>query len=78
MGQVENASVYRICGVTEGRWDVLQGSSTEPVATFNDKHTALAYAMTLARGDSQLPLSRRQDVWRNALALSTHARGPSL
>jgi hypothetical protein len=62
MKQAEKASVYRICAVTDERWDVLRGASAEPVATFHDKHAALAYAMSLARAKSswQLPLGRQQ------------------
>ena len=53
-------TVYRVCAVNDDRWEVLRGSILEPVATFNDKHAALAYAMGLARARSgwQLPLGR--------------------
>ncbi len=49
MDQAEAGAVFRVCAVDDHRWDVLQGSSPEPVATFTDKHAALAYAMSLAR-----------------------------
>jgi hypothetical protein len=57
----EMGSVYRICVVDDTRWDVLRGESAEPVATFADKHAALAYAMSLARAPSewQLPPGRQ-------------------
>jgi hypothetical protein len=79
--EAENAAVYRICAVNEERWDVLRGSSQEPVATFNDKHAALAYAMSLARTRSswQLPVDRRNEVWRGVLTLwPRSARGSRL
>jgi len=67
MKQAEKGAIYRICAVDEQRWDVLRGASTEPVATFNDKHAALAHAMSLARAPSDwhLPLGRQQQVLRS-------------
>jgi hypothetical protein len=61
MKQAENGVIYRICAVSGERWDVLRDASSEPVATFNDKHAALAHAMSLARERSgwQLPLDHR-------------------
>lgn len=58
---------YRICVVDDTRWDVLRGASDEPVATFTDKHAALAYAMSLARAPSDwlLPPGRQQQVLRS-------------
>jgi hypothetical protein len=63
----EVGSVYRICAIEGERWDVLRGESAEPVATFADKHTALAYAMSLARAPSDwhLPPGRQQQVLRS-------------
>ena len=63
----EMGSVYRICAVDDTRWDVLRGESAEPVATFADKHAALAYAMNLARAPSewQLPPGRQQRFLRS-------------
>ena len=63
----ETGSVYRICAVNDERWDVLRGASGAPVATFTDKHAALAYAMSLARAPSrwQLPPGRQQRVLRS-------------
>jgi hypothetical protein len=62
--QAENAAVYRICAVNNERWEVLRDSSQEPVATFNDKHAALAYALSLARTRAswQLPIERRNEL----------------
>lgn len=64
MNPAENATSYRICAAGDERWDVLRGSSPEPVATFTDKHAAIAYAMSLARTRSswQPPLDGRRDV----------------
>ena len=76
MKQAEDTSVYRICGVSETQWDVLCGSSEEAVATFPDKHSALAYAMSLARGgtDWEFPLTRRHQELGRVLALMPHSR----
>ena len=71
MNQAEKASetgcMYRICAVNAARWDVLRGASGEPVATFTDKHAALAYAMSLARAPTHWQLSpgRQQRVLRS-------------
>jgi hypothetical protein len=69
MEQAEMGSSYRICAVDDTRWDVLRGASDEPVATFTDKHAALAHAMSLARAPSdwQLPPGRQQRVLRSIL-----------
>jgi hypothetical protein len=66
MKLAESSPVYRICAVSDDRWDVLRDSSAEPVATFDHKHAALAYAMTLARSGSSwhLPVGRRHDALR--------------
>jgi hypothetical protein len=79
MKQAAGACVYRICGVSETQWDVLHGHSDEPVATFPDKHSALAYAMSLARGGDEweLPLTRRQQALGKVLALVPHSRVPN-
>jgi hypothetical protein len=63
----EMRASYRICAVDDTRWDVLRGASDEPVATFTDKHAALAYAMGLARAPSdwQLPPGRQLQVLRS-------------
>jgi hypothetical protein len=76
MNQIQNASVYRICAVSEERWDVIKDASAEPVASFSNKHTALAYAMNLARTRSgwQLPLGRRQEALGNICNLPRGAR----
>ncbi len=67
MNQTEAGAVFKVCAVDEHRWDVLQGSSREPVATFTDKHAALAYAMSLARSRTSWhePLGRRQEILRS-------------
>ena len=67
MKDPEMGSSYRICAVNDTRWDVLRGALDEPVATFTDKHAALAYAMSLARAPSdwQLPPGRQQQVLRS-------------
>jgi hypothetical protein len=67
MKQAEMRASYRICAVNDTRWDVLRGASDEPVATFTDKHAALAYAMSLARAPSDwlLPPGRQQQVLRS-------------
>lgn len=67
MRQVESGVVYRICAVNDERWDVLRDSSSEPLASFHNKHAALAYAMSMARAspDWQLPLERRRDALRS-------------
>jgi hypothetical protein len=55
MSQGETGAVFRVCAVDEHRWDVLLDSAREPVASFADKHSALAYAMNLARGRARWP-----------------------
>lgn len=42
--------VYRVCAGTVRRWDVFQEPSSAPIASFDDKASALNYAMCLARG----------------------------
>ncbi len=76
MKEAGDTSVYRICGVSETQWDVLCGSSDEPLATFSDKHAALAYAMSLARDgtDWEFPLIRRHRALGRVLALMPHSR----
>jgi len=61
----EGGAVYRVCAVNDDRWDVLRGSASEPVASFTDRHAALAYAMSLARTRSswQLPLGRSENSY---------------
>jgi hypothetical protein len=50
MSELRNAEVYRVCAVDGDRWDVYQEPRSIPVASFNDKASALNYAMCLARG----------------------------
>jgi len=50
MNQIKNAEIYRVCAVSNDRWDVYQEPRSYPVASFNDKASALNYAMCLARG----------------------------
>ncbi len=68
MKNPEMGASYRICAVDDTRWDVLRGASEEPVATFTDKHAALAHAMSLARAPSdwQLPPGRQQQLMRSS------------
>jgi len=44
------ADVYRVCAGTVRQWDVYQEPSSAPIASFDDKASALNYAMCLARG----------------------------
>jgi hypothetical protein len=80
MKQADNAAVYRICAVTEERWDVIRESSSEAVATFNDKHAAVAYAMSLARAGSawHQPVGRRHDALRTMFDHRRGTRGTGL
>ncbi|HZO22625.1 MAG TPA: hypothetical protein VFB37_08975 [Steroidobacteraceae bacterium] len=48
LNPTENNPVYRIRPTGE-RWDVLRNSSLEPLASFADKPSALAYALNLLR-----------------------------
>ncbi len=50
MNEIKNAEIYRVCAVSNDRWDVYQEPRSHPVASFNDKASALNYAMCLARG----------------------------
>lgn len=44
------AEVYRVCAGTLRKWDVYQEPAAHPIASFDDKASALNYAMCLARG----------------------------
>jgi hypothetical protein len=48
--QPAEADVYRVCAGTVRHWDVYQEPSAAPIASFDDKASALNYAMCLARG----------------------------
>jgi hypothetical protein len=50
MNEVKSTEIYRVCAVSNDRWDVYQEPRSRPVASFNDKAAALNYAMCLARG----------------------------
>jgi hypothetical protein len=50
MQTVQSAAVYRICAGDRETWDVFQDSNVQPLASFEDKNSALTYAMLLARG----------------------------
>jgi len=50
MNEIKSADIYRVCAVSNDRWDVYQEPRSRPVASFNDKAAALNYAMCLARG----------------------------
>lgn len=45
-----DAEVYRVCAGTVRKWDVYQEPAAAPIASFDDKASALNYAMCLARG----------------------------
>jgi hypothetical protein len=49
MTQGQGAAVYRVCA-SDSKWEVFREPSRDPVASFTDKHDALSYAMSLARG----------------------------
>jgi hypothetical protein len=49
MTQGHGAAVYRVCA-SDSKWEVFREPSSDPVASFADKHDALSYAMSLARG----------------------------
>ena len=49
MTQEQGAAVYRVCA-SDSKWEVFREPSRDPVASFTDKHDALSYAMSLARG----------------------------
>jgi hypothetical protein len=48
--QGQGAPVYRVRATDSAKWEVFREPSSEPVASFTDKHAALSYAMSLARG----------------------------
>ena len=48
--QNAEAEVYRVCAGTVRKWDVYQEPASAPIASFDDKASALNYAMCLARG----------------------------
>jgi len=50
MNEIKSAEIYRVCAVSNDRWDVYEEPRSRPVASFNDKAAALNYAMCLARG----------------------------
>jgi hypothetical protein len=50
MNEIKSAEIYRVCAVSNDRWDVYQEPRSCPVASFHDKAAALNYAMCLARG----------------------------
>jgi hypothetical protein len=66
--------VYRVRAGTLRRWDVCQEPSDAPIASFDDKATALNYAMCLARGRTAWHLLLRPAAApaRNGDAESSH------
>jgi hypothetical protein len=50
MKEVKSNEIYGVCAVSRDRWDVYQDLPSHPVASFQDKASALNYAMCLARG----------------------------
>jgi hypothetical protein len=78
MNQIENAAVYHVCAVSEERWDVLRDHSAEPVASFGNRHTALAYAMNLARAPAGgLSLGRQSELLGAICRIPRGTRGTS-
>jgi hypothetical protein len=49
-GAFIHAEVYRVRAGTVRKWDVYQEPASAPIASFDDKASALNYAMCLARG----------------------------
>jgi len=76
--QTESTPVYRICATSAHRWDVLRNSSSEPVATFTDKPTALAHAMSLARASrgAKTALRTPADTLCSIIGARTMGRAP--
>lgn len=54
------AHIYSVRATGANRWQVFQQFSTEPLASFDDKATALIFAMCLARGRDALYLLLRE------------------
>ena len=50
MQNVQSTAVYRIRAGEEKTWNVFQDANDHPLASFEDKNSALTYAMCLARG----------------------------
>ncbi|HEY1282928.1 MAG TPA: hypothetical protein VGE96_00480 [Steroidobacteraceae bacterium] len=50
LARTAEAEVYRVRAGTVRQWDVYQEPSSVPIASFDDKASALNYAMCLARG----------------------------
>jgi hypothetical protein len=65
MNELKSAEIYRVCAVSNDRWDVYQEPRSRPVASFNDKAAALNYAMCLARGRVAWHLLLRAGDWPN-------------
>lgn len=61
-----NDAIYRICAGESDTWDVFQDSVSTPLASFRDKHSALTYAMCLARGELSWELLMDNHVGRAA------------
>jgi hypothetical protein len=47
--------VYRVSRGPVNTWGIYAGPAREPFASFNDKSTAVRYAMRLARGQVSWP-----------------------
>ncbi len=50
MSKVSNDAIYRVRAAASDHWVVFRDTASEPVASFSDKASALAYALHLARG----------------------------
>jgi hypothetical protein len=64
--QGQSAPVYRVRASDSARWDVFCEPSPQAIASFNEKHDALSYAMSLARGGAEWHLFSNRH--RTALA----------
>ncbi len=49
MTQASNEAIYRVRAAGSDHWVVFRDTASEPVASFDDKASALAYALHLAR-----------------------------
>ncbi len=49
MPEASDDAIYRVRAAATDHWVVFRDTSSEPVASFGDKASALAYALHLAR-----------------------------
>ena len=50
MTEAKSDAIYRVRAAASDHWVVFRDTASEPVASFGDKASALAYALHLARG----------------------------